>query len=166
MRIRAALSGIGGLALLCALSSAPAAGNDGPRVAERPFTLTASALTLSGAAYHGVVEVPTRNGSKPAMRFTVTGLRITDLVQTAEFGDARTLRLSARPGSTTTASDGTIELYTERLSGRLAGIPVEFTPDLPPPAALPVMRFTDVTVQNAALRGGTLRIPGASLELR
>ena len=144
---------------------APAAGQDLPRVGDQPFTLTASSLVLTGAVYHGIVDVPTRHGSRTALHFTATGSRITDLVQTARLGGGHTLTLSAEPGSTSVAEDGTIDLYTERLAGRLAGIPVEFTPDSPPPLALPAMRFTDVTVENAAMRGGTLRIPEVHVEL-
>jgi hypothetical protein len=55
-------------------------------------------------------------------------------------------------------------MYTQELKGNLLGIiPVDFTPDEPPPLTLPVLFFTDVTVVQAGQFGGTLTIPGMHL---
>ena len=51
-------------------------------------------------------------------------------------------------------------MYTESISGKLFGlIPITFSPDSPPPLNIPLIYFTDVTVQQAAQFGGTLTIP-------
>jgi hypothetical protein len=52
-------------------------------------------------------------------------------------------------------------MYTESISGNLLGlIPITFSPDSPPPLNIPVIYFTNVTVQQAAQYGGTLTVPG------
>ncbi|GAA2558943.1 MULTISPECIES: hypothetical protein [Streptomyces] len=129
-----------------------------------PWYLNASSLTLKGADYQGVVEVRTAGGStKKVLKYVVSdGTDIGDLHQTVkDERTGKTHHVQARKGSTSTIRDGETVMYTERISGKLLGlIPVTFDPEHPPPLNIPLIYFTDVTVQQAGQFGGTLFIPG------
>jgi hypothetical protein len=54
-------------------------------------------------------------------------------------------------------TDGNVKFYTPSFKGKLFGIiPVTFTPEQPPPLTLPVLWFTDVTINLAFVRCDTL----------
>ncbi|MCX2924203.1 hypothetical protein ORI94_11550 [Streptomyces sp. NEAU-W12] len=133
---------------------------------EDPWFLNASSLTLKGADYQGIVEVRTASGRiKKVLKYVVSdGTDIGDLHQTVEDKTSgRTHHVRAAEGSTSTIRDGDTVMYTESISGKLLGlIPVTFDPENPPPLNIPLIYFTDVTVQQAGQFGGTLRIPGLS----
>jgi hypothetical protein len=130
-----------------------------------PWTLESTMLTLSGLNYDGLVKVKTEGGTvKTVMKFTATGVDIKDLHQLTKGPNGSTYHVKASSGSTSTIKDGTVTMYTQELKGKLLGIiPVDFTPDEPPPLTLPVLFFTDVTVVQAGQFGGTLTIPGMHL---
>ncbi|MET8214711.1 hypothetical protein ABZV23_02400 [Streptomyces hirsutus] len=131
---------------------------------EDPWFLNASSLTLKGADYRGIVEVRTASGkTKKVLKYVVSnGTDIGDLHQTVEDKQSgRTHHVQAAKGSTSTIRDGDTVMYTESISGKLLGlIPVTFDPENPPPLNIPLIYFTDVTVQQAGQFGGTLHIPG------
>lgn len=131
---------------------------------EDPWFLNASSLTLKGADYQGIVEVRTASGkTKKVLKYVVShGTDIGDLHQTVEDKQSgRTHHVQAAKGSTSTIRDGDTVMYTESISGKLLGlIPVTFDPENPPPLNIPLIHFTDVTVQQAGQFGGTLHIPG------
>ncbi|WAX77863.1 hypothetical protein HUV60_009410 [Streptomyces sp. KMM 9044] len=133
---------------------------------EDPWFLNASSLLLKGADYQGVVEVRTASGKiKKVLKYVVSdGTDIGDLHQTVEDKmSGRTHHVRAAEGSMSTIRDGDTVMYTESISGKLLGlIPVTFDPENPPPLDIPLIYFTDVTVQQAGQFGGTLRIPGLS----
>nr|WP_234010728.1 hypothetical protein [Streptomyces sp. SPB074] len=133
-----------------------------PRVAEDPWTLHTTKLSLHGLGYDGIVKVRTASGKvKNVLKFTASGIDIKDLHQTAVGPGAYTTHVKGAPGSTSKIRDGKVTMYTEELKGKLLGlIPVDFTPDSPPPLTLPELFFTDVTVVQAGQFGGTLTIPG------
>lgn len=133
-----------------------------PRVADEPWRLETTKLSLHGLGYDGIVKVRTSSGKiKNVLKFTATGLDIKDLHQLTVGPDGKTGHVKGAPGSTSTIRDGKITMYTERLKGNLLGlIPVDFTPDSPPPLTLPELFFTKVTVVQAGQFGGTLSIPG------
>ncbi|WP_432091376.1 hypothetical protein [Streptomyces sp. NRRL F-5630] len=133
-----------------------------PRVPEEPWTLHTTKLSLHGLGYDGIVKVRTSSGTvKNVLKFTATGIDIKDLHQTAVGPGAYTTHVKGAPGSTSTIRDGKVTMYTEELKGKLLGlIPVDFTPDSPPPLTLPELFFTEVTVVQAGQFGGTLTIPG------
>ncbi|WP_343244450.1 hypothetical protein [Streptomyces sp. SID11385] len=133
-----------------------------PRVAEDPWTLHTTKLSLHGLGYDGIVKVRTPSGKvKNVLKFTATGIDIKDLHQTAVGPGEYTTHVKGAPGSTSTIRDGKVTMYTEELKGKLLGlIPVDFTPDSPPPLTLPELFFTDATVVQAGQFGGTLTIPG------
>ncbi|MGY0069843.1 hypothetical protein ACWZEH_24250 [Streptomyces sp. QTS137] len=131
---------------------------------EDPWFLNASSLLLKGADYQGIVEVRTASGKiKKVLKYVVSdGTDIGDLHQTVEDKQSgRTHHVRAAKGSMSTIRDGDTVMYTESISGKLLGlIPVTFDPKNPPPLNIPLIYFTDVTVQQAGQFGGTLHIPG------
>ncbi len=131
---------------------------------EDPWFLNASSLLLTGADYQGVVEVRTASGrTKKVLKYVVSqGTDIGDLHQTVEDKQSGTTHhVRAARGSTSTIRDGETVMYTESISGKLLGlIQVTFDPENPPPLNIPLVYFTDVTVQQAGQFGGTLHIPG------
>lgn len=143
----------------------------------RAWTLTASTLKLSGSRYHGYVEQDVAGRKVKTLHFTVDRLEITDLVQRGDLGNGKIVKASGAPGSVSTVTQGPIELYTQQLTGTLAVggyplIPITMSPDsLALPnldlsfLKLPILTFKNAVVHNADLEGGTLRIPGARIEL-
>ncbi len=129
---------------------------------DQPWVLKSDKLTLTGLKYDGIVKVETENGSiKNVLKFTATGVDIVNLHQIVQGPDGTEQHVQAAPGSTSTIRNGTVTLYTQELKGNLLGlIPIDFTPDSPPPLTIPKVFFTDVTVTQAGQFGGTLHIPG------
>ncbi|MGW5846590.1 hypothetical protein ACWFQ8_01275 [Streptomyces sp. NPDC055254] len=132
-----------------------------PLLPDEPWYLDSSRLTLNGLDYHGIVEVKTGSGKvKKVLKFTADSLDIKDLYQTVGKG-GNVAHLKSRPGSTSKIRGGTVTMYTESLKGNLFGlIPIEFTPNSPPPLNVPFAFFTDVKVVQAGQFGGTLTVPG------
>ncbi|MGI5505131.1 hypothetical protein [Lentzea sp. CA-135723] len=135
----------------------------------REWTLTASRLDLGGLDFAGVVDALVNGQVIKVLKFTASDMKIKDLVQTAEVSPGVKLVTAARPGSTSTVSPGRIELFTVQLKGNLdllgIKIPVDYTAAHPPPLNVPFVTFTEVTVRNTDLVGGTLRIPGARISV-
>ncbi|MEW2318620.1 hypothetical protein [Streptomyces bauhiniae] len=132
-------------------------------LADDPWYLNASSLLLKGADYQGVVQVRTANGTvKKVLKYVISGgTDIGDLHQTVkDKASGKTYHVQAGKGTMSTIRDGDTTMYTESISGKLFGlIPITFSPDSPPPLNIPLIYFTDVTVQQAAQFGGTLTIP-------
>ncbi|MER8012673.1 hypothetical protein ACIQ7S_07005 [Streptomyces griseoluteus] len=132
-------------------------------LADDPWYLNASSLLLKGADYQGVVQVRTASGKvKKVLKYVISdGTDIGDLHQTVkDKASGKTYHVQAGKGTTSTIRGGDTTMYTESISGKLFGlIPITFSPDSPPPLNIPLIYFTDVTVQQAAQFGGTLTIP-------
>ncbi|MER5930018.1 hypothetical protein [Streptomyces sp. NPDC002054] len=132
-----------------------------PLLPDEPWYLDSSLLTLYGLDYHGIVEVKTGSGKiKKVLKFTADSLDIKDLYQTVG-KSGNIAHLKSRPGSTSKIRGGTVTMYTESLKGNLFGIiPIEFSPDSPPPLNVPFAFFSKVKVVQAGQFGGTLTVPG------
>ncbi|MEV6954333.1 hypothetical protein [Streptomyces sp. NPDC051183] len=132
-----------------------------PLLPDEPWYLDSSLLTLYGLDYAGIVEVKTAGGkTKKVLKFTADSLDIKDLYQTVG-KEGKVAHLKSRPGSTSKIRGGTVTMYTESLKGNLFGlIPIEFTPNSPPPLNVPFAFFTNVKVVQAGQFGGTLTVPG------
>ncbi|MFE9439112.1 hypothetical protein ACFYO2_08910 [Streptomyces sp. NPDC006602] len=131
-------------------------------VADNPWYLEASSLTLKGADYQGVVEVKTASGkTKKVLKYVISGgTDIGDLHQLVK-EHGKTYHVQAAKGSTSTITDGDTVMYTESISGNLLGlIPITFDPEHPPPLNIPLIYFTNVKITQAAQFGGTLHVPG------
>lgn len=134
----------------------------GVTVADNAWTLKASALTLTGADYQGIVKVKTASGkTKKVLKYVISGG--TDIVDLHQIVTERgkTYHVQAGKGTHSTITGGKTTMYTESISGNLLGlIPITFSPDNPPPLNIPLIYFTKVTVQQAGQYGGTLKVPG------
>lgn len=132
-----------------------------PLLPDEPWYLNSSLLTLYGLDYAGIVEVKTGSGkTKKVLKFTADSLDIKDLYQTVGTGQ-NVAHLKSRPGSTSKIRGEKVTMYTESLKGNLFGlIPIEFTPNSPPPLNVPFAFFTNVKVVQAGQFGGTLTVPG------
>ncbi|WP_406220026.1 hypothetical protein [Streptomyces canus] len=134
----------------------------GVTVADNAWTLKASSLLLKGADYQGVVKVRTASGkTKKVLKYVISGgTDIGDLHQTVT-EQGTTYHVQAGKGTKSTITGDKTIMYTESISGNLLGlIPITFSPDSPPPLNIPIIYFTNVTVQQAAQYGGTLTVPG------
>ncbi|WP_432743454.1 hypothetical protein H7827_06860 [Streptomyces sp. JH002] len=131
-------------------------------IADNPWYLEASSLTLRGLEYHGVVNVTTANGSvKQALKFTAREVDIGDLHQIVDGADGLRHHVATAPGSTSTFRGGTVTMYTEHLKGLLFGvIPVDYDAEHQPPLDIPYAHFTGVSITQAAQFGGTLTMTG------
>jgi len=101
--------------------------------------------------------------TEKVLKYVVSnGTDIGDLHQTVKDEQSgKTYHVQAAKGSTSTIRDGDTVMYTESISGNLLGlIPITFDPEHPPPLNIPLIYFTDVTVQQAGQFGGTLHVPG------
>ncbi|MEU9751314.1 hypothetical protein [Streptomyces sp. 4R-3d] len=133
-----------------------------PNLPDDPWQLETTKLTLRGLDYHGIVDVKTGSGKiKKALKFTASEVDIKDLHQKVVYPGGRTAHVASTPDSTSTIRDGQVTMYTEKLTGNLFGlIPIEFSPDTPPPLNVPFAFFTDAQVVQAGQFGGTLTVPG------
>ncbi|WP_282693231.1 hypothetical protein [Streptomyces sp. CC208A] len=134
-----------------------------PLLPDEPWRLDTTLLTLKGLKYHGIVEVKTSSGQiKKVLKFTAdNGVDIKDLHQTTVHSDGFKGHVRSNRGSTSTITGGRVTMYTESIKGNLFGIiPVEFTPQTPPPLDVPLAIFSNATVIQAGQFGGTLRVPG------
>ncbi|MET9460602.1 hypothetical protein ABZY05_36890 [Streptomyces canus] len=134
----------------------------GVTVADKAWTLKASSLLLKGADYQGIVKVKTASGkTKKVLKYVISGgTEIGDLHQIVT-EQGTTYHVQAGKGTKSTITGDKTIMYTESISGNLLGlIPITFSPDSPPPLNIPVIYFTNVTVQQAAQYGGTLTVPG------
>jgi hypothetical protein len=127
---------------------------DQPVSALRPGILRAASLTMFGAAYDGVIELPAHGGALRSLRFSMSKAVNTPF----------DLRISEPDGTTTDVASseltiaGRVRFTTPKFTGNLFGvIPVAFTPDSPPPPMPPILWFTDVTIDLAFVRCDTLR---------
>ncbi|GAA1761785.1 DUF6114 domain-containing protein [Streptomonospora arabica] len=117
--------------------------------------LSADELSMEGAAFEGVVEYPVKGG-------TVRYLKLT--MDTAEFSGAR--QWSEHDGTTTSLDipamtmSGDVVMHVTRMKVRILGIPLEFTPDFPPPLLLPSMTVTDLEADQPLAQAQTVDITG------
>ncbi|MFG1994814.1 DUF6114 domain-containing protein [Actinoplanes sp. NPDC048988] len=138
-----------------------AGADDIPQVSEKPGVMEVGSLTMYDSTYDGVVDIPTRKGSFKALKFSMDKAVNKPFTLTIdETGTAKTVIKSNE-----LVTDKNVRFYTPKFQGKLFGlIPVTFTPEQPPPLTLPVLWFTDVTIQLAYVRCDTLT--AAPLDIR
>ena len=124
-----------------------------PQVALKPGVMEVGSLTMYNSTYDGVVKMPTSNGGFPALKFSMDKAVNKPFTLTMdEPGRAETVIRSKK-----LITDGHVRFYTPNFRGKLFGvIPVTFTPERPPPLTLPVLWFTEVTIQLAYVHCDTL----------
>jgi len=106
---------------------APYAGTLNLAATERA-SLAAGLALFTGLTYDGVAKVPTAHGTTPMLKFTMSKLTLSDGITLQLAGDGPT---SAGRGWSVELT-GDVVLFVTRLSGRLDGVRVLFTPRKPP----------------------------------
>jgi hypothetical protein len=130
-----------------------AAAGDIPRVALTPGIMEGDKLTMYDSTYDGVTEIPTADGPKRVLKFSMRKSVTTPFTLTIPERGGRTSLIESGELTTT----GNVRFYTPKFEGKLFGlIPVTFTPDMPPPLTLPVLTFTDIRIDLAFVRCDTL----------
>jgi hypothetical protein len=127
---------------------------DQPLVPLRPGILTTARLDMTGLSYDGVVDLPTRDGTTRALQFSMDTATNTPFeLDTTDSADGPT---TAQVSSKLEIS-GNVKFFTSKLQGNLLGLlPVTFTPDSPPPLTIPVLFFTNVTIDLVYVHADTL----------
>jgi hypothetical protein len=147
--------------------SAPGKAEKAPKVpagvlvpAAEPSMITADSATLTGLHFDGVATVATASGPQRMLKFSMSGLSLKngDLTVTQ---DGRTVAVQ---GTSFTFS-GDVTLLTTKFSGSLLGVPLSFSPSLPPPVVLPVMTFTNVTSEQPFTSADSFQVGGLRISL-
>ncbi|SCG51612.1 DUF6114 domain-containing protein [Micromonospora inositola] len=137
-----------------------------PRVAN-PSKLTGSKTTMTGLCFKGIVDLPHGDGTLRALKFTMDQAVTDDFVLQADGPANKTMRFV----TDRLTVQGDVGFYATRFSGRLAGIRITLTPDLPLPDGIPVcsplpITFTDPVVDLAFVDSKTLTAkPALKLDL-
>jgi hypothetical protein len=129
------------------------AGADQAIVSSNPSILTCDLLTISGLSFDGIVDLPTAGGGTiRVLKFSMSSTTQTPFKLISD---------PARKSLTTTADEltvsGNVSFFTSELKGNLLGlVPVDFTPDNPPPLVIPEIFFTGVTIKLVDVIGDKL----------
>ncbi|MGK5442686.1 DUF6114 domain-containing protein [Micromonospora sp. URMC 105] len=112
-----------------------------PKVAQRPSKLTGSKVTMTRLRFEGIVDLPTANGTLKALKFGMSKAVTDDFKLVADGPAGRnqqyvTDRLTVQ---------GDVEFYATRFVGRLLGIKITLTPDLPFPDGIPITSPIPIT---------------------
>ncbi|MBE1531287.1 DUF6114 domain-containing protein [Actinomadura algeriensis] len=130
----------------------------GPRVYLGAATLRASSLTMSGLSYDGVARLPSAAGTVEALKFSMSEAVLKDVDQVAGRGG-----VASRTATGSLALNGHVVMYTTKMSAKLLGVPVTFTPAHPPPLTLPHMVMTDVVSERPSVRADGAAIDGLDI---
>ncbi|MFB4306164.1 DUF6114 domain-containing protein [Actinomadura sp. GTD37] len=130
----------------------------GPRVYSDAGTLRADSLTMSGLSYDGVSSLPSAGGTVKALKFSMSKAVLKNVNQTSAHGGAA-VRIRT-PGLTLT---GDVVMYTTKMSSKLLGIPLTFTPEQPPPLTLPYMVMTDVVSEQPSVTANGAQLTGLAI---
>jgi hypothetical protein len=120
--------------------------------------LTADSSTMSGLQFGGVVTYQdTPHGTVRALRFTVNRTELNDMTLRVTIGGVTT---TIRDGDNdTTVLAGNVVMDLTRIAGDLGGVPVEFTPDNPPPQVTSSMVLTDLSADLVLVQADRMEIP-------
>ncbi|MEH0846300.1 DUF6114 domain-containing protein [Micromonospora sp. CPCC 205711] len=137
-----------------------------PKVAQRPSKLTGSKVTMTGLRFDGIVELPTANGTLKVLKFSMAKAVTDDFKLVADGPVGR----SQQYVTDRLTVQGDVAFYATRFVGRLLGIKITLTPDLPFPDGIPItspipITFTDPAIDLAFVDSDTLTARPA-LELR
>ncbi|MFD0902169.1 DUF6114 domain-containing protein [Actinomadura sediminis] len=141
-------------------AAAPDAGA-GPRVYLGAATLRARSLTMTGLSYDGVARLPSSAGTVEALKFSMAKAVLTDVDQVAGRGGG-----ASRTTTGSLTLNGRVVMYTTKMSARLLGVPVTFTPAHPPPLTPPYMVMTDVVSERPSVRADGAAIDGLGISAR
>ncbi|MGC5288951.1 DUF6114 domain-containing protein [Micromonospora sp. DT231] len=128
-----------------------------PTVARTPSKLTGSSVRMTGLRFEGVTDLRTVTGNLKVLKFSMREAVTDDFLLSADGPAGRNQRYAT---DRLTVS-GNVAFYATRFVGRLIGIKITLTPDLPLPDGLPVtspipITFTDPAIDLAYVTSDTL----------
>jgi hypothetical protein len=128
-----------------------------PRVAQTPSKLTGSSVRMTGLRFDGITELQTEKGTLEVLKFSMREAVTDDFLLRADGPQGRNQRYATDRLTVT----GNVAFYATRFVGKLLGIKVTLTPDLPLPDGLPVtspipITFTDPVIDLAFVTSNTL----------
>ncbi|MGK5675951.1 DUF6114 domain-containing protein [Micromonospora sp. URMC 106] len=128
-----------------------------PLVSAVPSKLTGSKVTMTGLRFEGIVDLPTADGTLRALKFGMDQAVTDDFLLRTPGPAGRTMRFA----TDRLTVRGDVAFYATRFVGRLLGIKITLTPDLPLPDGLPItspipITFTDPAMDLAFVSSDTL----------
>ncbi|PWU57782.1 hypothetical protein DLJ47_01445 [Micromonospora sp. S4605] len=128
-----------------------------PVVAATPSKLTGSKVTMTGLRFDGIVDLPTDDGSLRALKFSMQQAVTDDFLLRSPGPAGRTMRFATNQLTVR----GDVAFYATRFAGKILGIKVTLTPDLPLPDGLPItspipLTFTEPVMDLAFVTCDTL----------
>ncbi|MEV1072151.1 DUF6114 domain-containing protein [Micromonospora parva] len=128
-----------------------------PMVGETPSKLTGVKVTMTGLRFDGTTELQTEKGSLKVLKFSMREAVTDDFLLVADGPDGRTQRYK----TDRLTVRGDVAFYSTRFVGKLLGIKLTLTPDLPLPDGIPVtlpisITFTDPVIDLAYVTSDTL----------
>jgi len=114
---------------------------------------------MTGLSYDGVADVQTATGTVRMLMFSMSSMTLSG-------GTMLTVNEGGHALVTNNVSldfSGNVVLYTTRISGRLLGATVTFTPQDPPPLVLPTMTFTNVVTDQPLTLADSLQAVGPQI---
>ena len=128
-----------------------------PKVGQAPSKLTGSKVTMTGLRFEGITDLQTEQGVLKVLKFSMKEAVTDDFLLVADGPRGRTQRYAT---DRLTVRDD-VAFYCTRFVGKLAGIKLTLTPDLPFPDGLPVtlpipVTFTDPVIDLAYVTSNTL----------
>lgn len=128
-----------------------------PKVGQTPSKLTGSKVTMTGLRFEGITDLQTEQGALKVLKFSMKEAVTDDFLLVADGPRGRTQRY-ATP-QLVVRDD--VAFYCTRFVGKLIGIKLTLTPDLPLPDGLPVtlpfkVTFTDPVIDLAYVTSNTL----------
>ncbi|MEU1809196.1 DUF6114 domain-containing protein [Micromonospora aurantiaca (nom. illeg.)] len=128
-----------------------------PKVGRTPSKLTGSKVTMTGLRFDGITDLQTEQGALKVLKFSMREAVTDDFLLVADGPRGRTQRYAT---DRLTVRDD-VAFYCTRFVGKLAGIKLTLTPDLPFPDGLPVtlpipVTFTDPVIDLAYVTSNTL----------
>ncbi|MDG4778115.1 DUF6114 domain-containing protein [Micromonospora sp. WMMD961] len=138
-----------------------------PTVAQTPSKLTGSSVRMTGLRFDGITDLHTVKGDLTVLKFSMREAVTDDFLLRADGPAGRNQRYAT---DRLTVS-GDVAFYATRFVGRLLGIKITLTPDLPLPEGLPItspipITFTDPAIDLAYVTSDTLTAkPALALSL-
>ncbi|MFD4209332.1 DUF6114 domain-containing protein [Micromonospora tulbaghiae] len=128
-----------------------------PKVGQQPSKLTGSKVAMTGLRFEGITDLQTEQGALKVLKFSMKEAVTDDFLLVADGPRGRTQRYVTP--QLVVRDD--VAFYCTRFVGKLAGIKLTLTPDLPFPDGLPVtlpfkVTFTDPVIDLAYVTSDTL----------
>ncbi|MEV1142799.1 DUF6114 domain-containing protein [Micromonospora sp. NPDC049799] len=128
-----------------------------PVVAATPSKLTGSKVTMTALRFEGIVDLPTADGTLKVLKFSMDRAVTDDFLLSSPGPAGRTMRFA----TDRLTVKGDVAFYATRFVGRLLGIKITLTPDLPIPGGIPItvpfpVTFTDPVIDLAFVTSDVL----------